>query len=103
MGTSKSSSGSPPPASDPAPALSNDSAIIKQIAAIIVPKVSSTVEDTIRRIAQREFWTTMREKLSVNVSSSGLFVLDQIAEAILDDTEEKDTAFTDPIMLLPKP
>eukprot|EP00644_Phytophthora_capsici_P017016 jgi/Phyca11/21136/fgenesh1_pg.PHYCAscaffold_83_\ len=47
----------------------------------------------------------MRERLSVNQSSSGLYVLDQLAGALMDDAsdEDKKMAFMDPIMLLPEP
>eukprot|EP00644_Phytophthora_capsici_P005897 jgi/Phyca11/97877/e_gw1.2.326.1 len=67
--------------------------------------MTSSTEERLKKNAQREFWTEMRELLSVNQSSSGLFVLDQLAEALLDNasTENKEMAFTDPIMLLPKP
>eukprot|EP00644_Phytophthora_capsici_P018859 jgi/Phyca11/21926/fgenesh1_pg.PHYCAscaffold_227_\ len=45
----------------------------------------------------------MRERLSVNQSSSGLFVLDQLAGALMDDAsdEDKDMAFMDPIIKSP--
>eukprot|EP00644_Phytophthora_capsici_P011652 jgi/Phyca11/19605/fgenesh1_pg.PHYCAscaffold_50_\ len=105
MGASKSTKApaSSPPSPSSAP--SKDAELVNQIAALIVPGVTSSAEVRIRKDAQREFWTEMRERLSVNQSSSGLFVLDQLAEALLDDasTEDKEMAFTDPVMLLPKP
>ncbi|KAG1712644.1 hypothetical protein DVH05_000386 [Phytophthora capsici] len=97
-----SSSPSPSPA---AVSSTKDAELVKQIAALIVPEMTSSAEERLKKNAQREFWTEMRERLSVNQSSSGLFVLDQLAEALLDDVsaEDKDMAFTDPVMLLPKP
>eukprot|EP00644_Phytophthora_capsici_P000687 jgi/Phyca11/15844/fgenesh1_pg.PHYCAscaffold_16_\ len=82
---------SSPPATPAATAGTKDSELVKQIAALIVPEMTSSSEERLKKNAQREFWTEMRERLSVNQSSSGLFVLDQLA------------AFTDPVMLLPKP
>ncbi|POM66092.1 hypothetical protein PHPALM_18101 [Phytophthora palmivora] len=105
MGANKLAPGTPRPASPSAAASTTGSLndeIVKQIAAIIVPGVTSS-ERKIKKQAQREFWTAMRERLSVNEGSSGLFVLDQIALVILDDTDDKDSAFTDPVILLPKP
>ncbi|KAE9172166.1 hypothetical protein PF004_g27348 [Phytophthora fragariae] len=45
----------------------------------------------------------MRQELSVKEATSGLEVLDNIAEAILDDTGKAGDAFSGPILLLPKP
>ncbi|KAE9286182.1 hypothetical protein PR003_g26388 [Phytophthora rubi] len=45
----------------------------------------------------------MRQELSVKEATSGLEVLDDIAEAILDDTGKAGDAFSGPILLLPKP
>ncbi|KAE9218438.1 hypothetical protein PF004_g13861 [Phytophthora fragariae] len=45
----------------------------------------------------------MRQELSVNEATSGLEVLDDIAEAILDETGKAGDAFSGPILLLPKP
>ncbi|KAE9235912.1 hypothetical protein PF004_g8978, partial [Phytophthora fragariae] len=42
-------------------------------------------------------------ELSVNEATSGLDVLDDIAEAILDETGKAGDAFSGPILLLPKP
>ncbi|KAG1697775.1 hypothetical protein DVH05_015732 [Phytophthora capsici] len=108
MGASKSSKApaSSPPSPAPAAATSTkDAELVKQIAALIVPEMTSSTEERLKENAQREFWTEMRELLSVNQCSSGLFVLDQLAEALLDNasTENKEMAFTDPVMLLPKP
>ncbi|KAG1689251.1 hypothetical protein DVH05_002319 [Phytophthora capsici] len=110
MGAGKSyrapATSSPPatPATTAVPS-TKDAELVKQIAALIVPEMTSSAEERLKKNAQREFWTEMRERLSVNQSSSGLFVLDQLAEALLDDVsaEDKDMAFTDPVMLLPKP
>ncbi|KAG1704696.1 hypothetical protein DVH05_005625 [Phytophthora capsici] len=105
MGANKSSKNPSPPATPAAAAPTKDSELVKQIAALIVPEMTSTAEERLKKNAQRDFWTEMRELLSVNQSSSGLFVMDQLAEALLDNAskEDKEMAFTDPIMLLPKP
>ncbi|KAG1703312.1 hypothetical protein DVH05_008221 [Phytophthora capsici] len=108
MGASKSTkapASSPPSPSPTAATTTKDAELVKQIAALIVPEMTSSAEERLKKNAQREFWTEMRERLSVNQSSSGLFVLDQLAEALLDDVsaEDKDMAFTDPVLLLPKP
>eukprot|EP00644_Phytophthora_capsici_P019048 jgi/Phyca11/21906/fgenesh1_pg.PHYCAscaffold_208_\ len=108
MGANKSlkaPASSPPSPPPTAVSSTKDAELVKQIAALIVPEMTSSAEERLKKNAQREFWTEMRERLSVNQSSSGLFVLDQLAEALLDDVsaEDKDMAFTDPVMLLPKP
>eukprot|EP00644_Phytophthora_capsici_P019149 jgi/Phyca11/21973/fgenesh1_pg.PHYCAscaffold_310_\ len=69
MGASKSSKApaSSPPSPAPAAATSTkDAELVKQIAALIVPEMTSSAEERLKENAQREFWTEMRELLSVN-------------------------------------
>ncbi|KAK1940909.1 hypothetical protein P3T76_007615 [Phytophthora citrophthora] len=98
MGVGKSSKEAPPTT----PPLGSSDCMLEQIRALVTTG-SLPSDMRLEKEAQRRFWSIMREKLSVNKSSSGLFVLDQIAVAILDDSEDIDSAFTDPVVLLPKP
>ncbi|KAE8975515.1 hypothetical protein PR002_g25589 [Phytophthora rubi] len=66
-------------------------------------KSDKTAHGTAQKLAQLAFWRDMRQELSVNEATSGLEVLDDIAEAILDETGKAGDAFSGPILLLPKP
>eukprot|EP00644_Phytophthora_capsici_P019147 jgi/Phyca11/21986/fgenesh1_pg.PHYCAscaffold_331_\ len=55
---------SSPPATPAATAGTKDSELVKQIAALIVPEMTSSAEERLKKNAQREFWTEMRERLS---------------------------------------
>ncbi|KAE8975393.1 hypothetical protein PR002_g25614 [Phytophthora rubi] len=52
----------------------------------------SKVHDTGRMLAQLAFWCDMREVLAANEATMGLEILDNIAEAILDESGKKEEA-----------
>ncbi|KAE8911526.1 hypothetical protein PF005_g23654 [Phytophthora fragariae] len=66
-------------------------------------KSDKTAHCTTQKMTQFAFWRNMRQALAANEASSGLEVLDDIAEAILDETGKAEDAFSGPILLLPKP
>ncbi|KAE9322387.1 hypothetical protein PF001_g4419 [Phytophthora fragariae] len=57
-------------------------------------KSDKTAHGTAQKLAQLAFWRDMRQELSVNEATSGLDVLDDIAEAILDETGKAGDAFS---------
>ncbi|KAE9030735.1 hypothetical protein PR002_g9818 [Phytophthora rubi] len=66
-------------------------------------KSDKTAHGTAQKLTQLTFWREMRQVLAANEASTGLEALDDIAEAILDETGEAEDAFSGPILLLPKP
>ncbi|KAE9034267.1 hypothetical protein PR003_g10179 [Phytophthora rubi] len=66
-------------------------------------KSDKTAHGTAQKLTQLTFWREMRQVLAANEASTGLEALDDIAEAILDETGEAEDVFSGPILLLPKP
>ncbi|KAL3658589.1 hypothetical protein V7S43_016473 [Phytophthora oleae] len=60
-------------------------------------------DDLISTNAQIAFWSDMREVLSVNKSSTGFDILDDIAEAVIDQTGYASDALGGPIHILLRP
>ncbi|OWY98290.1 hypothetical protein PHMEG_00030974 [Phytophthora megakarya] len=76
--------------------------LLKQLVACYV-KEDQVDDVTTTANAQVAFWSEMREVLSVNESSAGLDILDDIAEAVIDRTGYASDAFGGPILILPNP
>ncbi|KAE9145840.1 hypothetical protein PF006_g9343 [Phytophthora fragariae] len=63
----------------------------------------SKVHDTGRMLAQLAFWCDMREALAANEATMGLEILDDVAEAILDESGKAKEALSGPVLILPEP
>lgn len=63
----------------------------------------SSAHDTGRKLAQLVFWCDMRQVLASNEATMGLEILDDIAEAILDESGEAEDALIGPVLILSKP
>ncbi|KAE9085544.1 hypothetical protein PF010_g20416 [Phytophthora fragariae] len=63
----------------------------------------SKVHDTGRMLALLAFWCDMREALAANEATMGLEILDDVAEAILDESGKAKEALSGPVLILPEP